>query len=110
MPIVLYQDDGHNISTEIRTSKIDFGTETKKYIEEINLVADTVSTGTAYLYWSDDDYVTWTSAGTFELSSDKQYLTALGSSARQRAWKFTHATNTAFRVSRFMGEVKVGTT
>lgn len=62
------------------------------------------------VYYSDDDYVTWTLAGTWDFSQAKQYLTALGTSPRQRAWKLTHASNAAFRLSRVMGEVKVGTT
>ena len=62
------------------------------------------------VYYSDDDYNTWTLAGTWDLSDDKQYLTALGTSPRQRAWKFTHASDAAFRISKFLGEVKIGTT
>lgn len=61
------------------------------------------------VYYSDDDYVTWTLAGTLDLSDDKQYLTAMGTSPRQRAWKVTHASDSAFRLSRLLGEVKVNT-
>lgn len=93
----VYQDDGVTISTEIRTSKVDFGTDAKKYIEEIELIADTVSTGTVTLYYSDDDYRTWSGGHVFDLSKQKKSVTRLGAHYGGRAYKLLHTANAAFR-------------
>lgn len=97
---VLYQDDGATISTEIRTSKIDFGTNDKKYVEEVSIIADTVSSSaasTVALYWSDDDYATWHGPLHFDMTSDRKSVSRLGAHYGGRAYKVLHVANGPFR-------------
>ena len=97
---VVYTDDGTTISTEIRTSKIDFGTDDRKYIEEITLIADTVSTAavsTVSLYWSDDDYATWKGPAYFDMTQQKKNVHRLGAHYAGRAYKLVHTANGPFR-------------
>src|SRR3990167_3765457 len=93
----LYTDDGSAYTMEIRTSGIDHGTSKRKRIHSIRLIADTDLTGTAYLSWSDDDYVTWSTPRAFDLTSVEPKLTSCGSHKGSRAYKLTHSSNSAFR-------------
>ncbi len=97
---VVYTDDGTTISTEIRTSKIDFGTEDKKYVQEVELVADTVTSAavsTAALYWSDDDYQSWKGPLFFDMSAQRKTVSRLGAHYGGRAYKILHTANGPFR-------------
>lgn len=99
---VVYQDDGTTISTEIRTSKLDMGTNDKKYIREINLIADTVSSSavsTLAIYWSDDDYVSWKGPLYFDMSAQVKSVHRLGAHYNGRAYKILHTANGPFRAS-----------
>jgi hypothetical protein len=92
-----YQDDTSTYAMEIRTSKIDFGTANKKYIREVELIADTVSSGTAQLYISDDDYATWQGPFTFDMTKMRKNVTRLGAHYGGRAYKVVHSSNAYFR-------------
>ena len=105
----IYQDDGSNYSTEIRTAKLDFGTSDKKYVSEINLVADTVSSGTCTLYYSDDDYSTWSLGQTIDLTRPDKMITRLGSHYNGRAYKLVHSDNGPFRAEALEITYRVGT-
>ena len=93
----LYQDDGSNYTMEIRTSKIDLGTSKRKRIKSIRLICDADPTGSATLEWSDDDYATWSTARTFDLTSKEPKLSACGSHKGYRAYRLKHTGNAAFR-------------
>ncbi len=93
----VYTDDGAAFNLEIRTSKLDLGTAKRKFVSEIRLLSDIESTGTASLYYSDDDYATWTLAGTFDLTSQRPKITRLGAYEGGRAYKIVHSANAPFR-------------
>ena len=93
----LYQDDGVNYTTEIRTAKIDLGTSKRKRIHSIRLICDADATGTCTLEWSDDDYATWSTARSFDLTSKEPKLPACGSHKGYRAYRLTHTGNAPFR-------------
>ncbi len=93
----LFRDDGDSYTMEIRTTKLDLGTSKRKRIHSIRLICDDDSTGTAYLSWSDDDYVTWSTPRAFDLTSREPKLVACGSHKGGRAYKLTHASNSNFR-------------
>lgn len=93
----LFQDDSSTYSMEIRTSKIDLGTQDVKIIEEVELICDTQSTGSAFLSYSDDDYQTWSTPRELDLSSQNPRISRLGSHRGGRAYKITHSSNAAFR-------------
>lgn len=93
----LYQDDGATFNAEIRTAKIDHGTGDRKFVENIILNGDVQPAGTVTLECSDDDYSTWTTLGTFDLTKQRPKITRCGSYIGGRAYRLTHSYNGAFR-------------
>ena len=81
----------------IQTSRNDFGTDKRKVITEVTLVGDMQTAGTALLEKSDDDYATWQTIGTFDLTKKVQKLTRCGSHKGGRAYRLTTSDNAAFR-------------
>lgn len=86
----VYTDDGSAYTMEVRTSKIDHGTENRKFVKSIRLVADEQSTGTVTLEASDDDYANWVSLGTFDLTQKDKRIYGCGSYTGGRAYRLQH--------------------
>jgi hypothetical protein len=93
----LHTDNGVAFTMEIRTSKLDFGTDRRKAINSIRLIADTQASGTASLECSDDDYASWTTLGTFDMTQQVKRITRCGAYRGGRAYRLRHSANTAFR-------------
>jgi hypothetical protein len=93
----VFQDDGTPYTMSVQTSKLDFGTDNRKQIQAVSLIADQQVSGTVTLDYSDDDYATWKNAGTFDKTKKVQNLTRLGSFKGSRAWRLTDSGNDAFR-------------
>lgn len=104
----LYQDDGAPFTMEIRTSKVDLGTSKTKIIDEITLICDEQSAGTASLSWSDDDYQTFSTPRAFDLSQEQPRLTRCGSHRGTRAYKLSHSSNAPFRGEALQITYRVG--
>jgi hypothetical protein len=105
----LYRDDGESYEMQIRTSKIDFGTEARKFISKVTLLgSDVESSGTATLEYSDDDYATWTTAGTFDMTVTNPFITRCGSHQSGRAWRVSHSANTGFRAKSLKFDYDLG--
>ena len=109
----LYTDSSANesgvVSTQIRTARIDHGTAKRKFVKEIRFVGDTQSTGTATLEASDDDYQSWFTLGTFDLTIPEPKITRCGSYKGGRAYRLTHSANAAFRAEAIEIDYEVGT-
>jgi hypothetical protein len=93
----LHTDDGSTFTTEVRTSKLDFDTDRRKFVKSVGLVADEESTGTVTLEASDDDYATWFTLGTFDLTAKKKRIYRCGSHRGGRAYRLRHSSDGAFR-------------
>ena len=93
----VYADNGTNYDMEIRTSRINFGTSKRKFIPSIKLICDELSSGSVTLEASDDNYVTWKTLGTFDLTVAEPKITRCGSHKGGRAYRLTHSTNSFFR-------------
>ena len=94
----VYQDDGSAYTMTIQTSKTDFGSEKLKTVWNVALIgSDVQSSGTATLEYSDDDYATWTTAGTFDLTKINPTIKRVKAFRGGRAWRITHSANTPFR-------------
>ena len=93
----VFTDDGTAYDTQIRTSRLDLGTSRRKFVSEISLVADTQSTGTVTLEASDDDYQSWKTLGTFDLTSEHKTIYRCGSHVAGRAYRLTHSDAAPFR-------------
>ena len=94
----LYQDDGSSFSMQIRTSRINHGSSKRKFVSEIRLIGDRQTSGTATLECSDDDYTTWRTLGTFDLTQMQPKITRCGSYEGGRAYRLTHSYNGPCRV------------
>lgn len=104
-----YQDVGSTLTMTIRTAGIDFGTDNRKIINRIWLDADTQASGTATIEYSDDDYASWVTLGTFDLTQHSKFISGCGSHQGERAYRLTHSANTAFRASALRIDYTVGT-
>lgn len=93
----VFQDDGVAYTMTIQTAKIDHGSDRRKYVQAVRLIADVQASGTATLLASDDDFATFTSLGTFDMTSMTKRITRCGSYKGGRSYRITHAANTAFR-------------
>jgi hypothetical protein len=110
----LYVDTADNGSTltysmEIRTSKVDLDTERRKFIKSIKLIADEQASGTATLEASDDDYASWSTLGTFDMTAHEKKIAPCGSHVGGRAYRLTHSAATPFRGEALEIEYSVGT-
>ena len=87
----VFTDDGSSYSMEIRTAKIDHGDSGRKFVPLIRLVADTQPAGTVTLECSDDDYGSWETLGTFDLTIAEKEIFSCGSYEGGRAYRLTHS-------------------
>lgn len=83
----LYDDDGTPFDLIVQTDKIDGGNLQRKYWGQADFVADT-QPATVTLDVSDDDYQTWNTWGTFDLTRMRPMLNR-GGSSRRRAFRAT---------------------
>jgi hypothetical protein len=106
---LVFTDDTVAYTARIQTGPEDAGTDNTKFYHDLSVVADVESsTSTLTIAVSDDDYATYTTLGTVDLSGTRPLkLTGLGS-ARRRAWALTHSANTPMRLHRAEGNLTVG--
>lgn len=92
-----YQDDGTAILVEAVTSLIDFDDNDRKVCHSFVLICDRTSvTSNAFVSYSDNDYVTWSTPRAVDISN-RPFLMRLGM-FRRRAFKVTYIDNFPFRV------------
>lgn len=89
-----YKDGTRTITVDIVTNKADGGTRNKKRCNSLEIIGDKVPS-TLSVSYSDDDYQTWSTPRTVDLSA-RPILRNMGMFI-ERAHKFTHAADTAFR-------------
>ena len=105
---IVYQDDGGAFTARIQTSKLGEGGR-RVFWEEVELLGDQqTAASTTTIAYSDDDYQTYTTLGTVDLSASRPRLHRAGSSYR-RAWAITNAANTAMRLEALIGRRSMGT-
>jgi hypothetical protein len=110
---LVFTDDSVGWSASFQSMADDMGTPNKKFFPELNISADTEpSTSELVISYSDDDYATFTTAGTIDLSTGTRRLTRLGSTkddyGNKRAWKGVNSSNAAMRIEALRGRVDVG--
>ena len=106
---LVFTDNGDTYTARIQTGPEDGGTDATKFYHDLDIVADVEgSTSTLTIASSDDDYATYSTHGTLDLSGTRPLrLTGLGS-ARRRGWALTHSANTPMRLHRAEGNLSVG--
>jgi hypothetical protein len=103
-----YQDgNGEPINVNLQTSRFDGDTAKVKFCSKIELLGDRqTTTSDVSIYWSDDDYQTWSSARTLG-TNGRAYIYRCGS-FRRRAFLLVHVANTPFRVESLELDLEVG--
>lgn len=98
-----YTDNGTTINCDVTTVKIDFDTEKRKRFYRLSIACDSPNgdnTTPMTVYWSDDDYTTWTSGVTMNLNATYPTITQMGYS-RRRAYRFNYQQNYPLRMESF---------
>lgn len=93
-----YQDDGVAYTALIQTEKLNFGNSKRKFLHAIEVLSDQeTSTSDLSVAWSDDDYQTFNTPQTVDLTSDHPTLRRCGT-FRNRSFKLSHSANTPMRL------------
>lgn len=105
----VHTDDAGNILVTLITDRIDFNSNKYKEQLGLTLICDQQSSGTVAVDWSDDDYQTWKTARTLDLTAGRAYTKA-GGVFRRRAYRFQHTANAPFRAETFELDYQLKTT
>lgn len=92
-------DEDETIKVEIRTRKFDDNVHLNKFVHRLYPVGDFVSSGTANLLvsWTDDDYQSYVTNRTLDLTNPQVFLTRLGF-YRRRAYRLQFQSNNPLRL------------
>ena len=101
-----YQDSGTNFTVTIQTDNYDLGSPFNKFQEGLWITGDN-TTGNLSVSESDDDYVTFNTARTIDMSKTRKFLGEGGSFFR-RAYRLTYADNYPLRLEKMTLKAKVG--
>lgn len=104
-----YQDDSSTFAMTVQTAPIDYGTSRKKFFRQFEIVGDTqTTTGNTDIYWTDDDYQTFTGPLSTDMANERKRVSRLGS-GRYRGWQITETVNRPFRAESIEITFDVGT-
>lgn len=105
---LMFTDDGTTYTARVQLANMDLGTRRKKFWEQIEVLADIeIGASPFTLSFSDDDFQTYTTFGSGDLSNARNLFTRLGSS-RRRGWVITHSANTPMRLEAMEGMADIG--
>ena len=105
----VFTDNGTAYSARIQQPNMDLGTMKKKFWEEIELVHDEeTSASDITLAYTDDDFQSFVTVGTQDLSEERCRWTRLGSS-RRRGWVWIHSAETPMGLYAAEGRATIGT-
>jgi hypothetical protein len=93
----VHTDDAGAILATIITDRVDLNTNHLKQQLSLTLIGDIQSSGSVTVDWSDDDYTTWSSSRTLDLTASRAFTKA-GGTFRRRAYRLAHTANAPFRV------------
>ncbi len=92
-----YSDDGSLISWKCYTPGWDGEMDSEKTVARLTVIGDQVAASTLDVSVSDDDFQTWSTAVSLDLSQEKPFISDMGSFYR-RAHYLHHRANTALRL------------
>ena len=105
----VFTDNGVAYSARVQQPNMDLGTMKKKFWEEIELVHDVeTSASDITLAYTDDDFASFVTVGTQDLSEERCRWTRLGSS-RRRGWVWIHSAETPMGLYAAEGRATIGT-
>ena len=99
LSVNVYDDDGDLIYFRVVTNNLDSGSMKRKFYKSGQIVGDKVA-ATMSISHSDDDFATWSTARTVDLSKARCILYQCGWS-RRRAWQFLVTDSVPIRLSAF---------
>jgi len=103
-----YQDLGVSINFRVVTPRFDGGTIKNKFHRNLTVIGDTfTSAGTISIKHSEDDYVTWSTYRTVDMTQKKPVIWQLGYFKR-RAFDVWSTTNLPIRLEALESEVEGG--
>jgi hypothetical protein len=104
----VFQDDGVSYTVTAQTIPVDGGSQRRKFGSKLWVIGDKYSTSNQLsISWSDDDYTTFSTVRTIELSSTDPYLSAIGS-FRRRSFKITQTNSMPLRLETLEIPLKLG--
>jgi hypothetical protein len=101
-------DPSYSLTLTAQLGRQDFGNGNRKFLKSIELVADQQSSGTTTLQISTDDFATFTTLGTFDMTAAKKIIHRCGSFKGGASFKLTHSANTPWRGEALIVEYEVG--
>lgn len=97
---LVFTDDGTTFTATAQTEANDFNQSGRIVYDQLRVIADIEpTTSPLTIAYSDDDFNTFTTWGTVDLSTATPRASRIGSS-HKRAWQFSHSANTAMRIHR----------
>jgi hypothetical protein len=107
----LFDDNGTAFLCEVITQEFDFDSYNRKTMSRLTVVGDTPdyngTDNTIQVSWSDDDYNTWTTPVSIDLSADMPSIHQLGM-FRRRAFKFQYSEPRLLRLEGFEMDINKG--
>lgn len=100
-----------NITSIAISDKLDFGTINSKFMHRVSLICDVPfgdNTTSCTLYWTDDDYQTYTTGRTITISNTMPTITQLGR-FRRRAFKLVYSDAYPMRLEGLEIDINMGT-
>ena len=92
-----FVDDGVAYTMTIQGANNNLGTGGWKQIQSFELIADTQASGTTLLEITNDDYATWQTIGTFDMTAQRKIIECGGGYYGEIAFRVTHSANTEWR-------------
>lgn len=107
---LVFTDNGSAYTARMQLAPMDLGTKNMKFWHDLELICDRETTAsTITLSYTDDDYQTYTTVGTGDVSAARVRFSKLGAS-RRRGWVWTHAAATPLRAEAMQGTATIGAT
>ena len=103
----VYQDRGLAMYCISVSGSEDYGTRQPKIFGRLDVVADVEPNATLDISHSDNDYTTYSTARTVDLSLERPVIFQ-GGRSRRRAYKIVHTANTPFRAIALELDIKAG--
>mgnify|MGYP001612247046 CR=1 FL=1 len=105
----VFQDDGQTFYARAQLQPIDPGQGEFTAYTEAEIKADVESSTSALtLEWTDDDYMTYSTPRTLDLSQNHPYTTRLGGTRTPRAFAMVHSANMPMRLEKLRLKVSIG--
>lgn len=102
------QDDATSFTFLSRLPRFDMDTTARKYVRRIDLIGDKqTATTNVSLQYSDDDYITLSTARTLDMNLVRPFASTLGN-FRRRSWQLSYAGSSPLRIEALEMKVRMG--